>query len=427
MEIVIIHYHLNPGGVTRIIESQIRAIKLESGETKITLVCGNSNGRNEIEGCPVLCSEMFNYMEAGISGTELTERVSIITGYLKSLINDQTILHCHNLNLGKNPALLMAVFNLASTGVPVLSHCHDFAEDRPMNLALLQKVIPMMTSVSMKQVLYPDLKKTQFAVLSSCDFNRLIGEGIDVTKINLLPNPVLAFNAQRNKTESQISELLKRTPRKKLCLYPVRAITRKNMGEVVLLSVLFKETMQFAVTLAPRNPIEVPQYKRWKNFCRNNDMDVLFEAGALINYEDLIFISDFCITTSIQEGFGMAYLEPWLAGIPVVGRELACVINDFKEHGLIFPALYKGIYVNYAGGLFDFKDLPTDQKEQFILELSGDFDKRQQVLAENPVLSDLFKPVAPEIIKSNQDIISAKFSIKEYGERLFAIYRKISG
>ncbi len=426
MEIIILHYHLNPGGVTRIIESQIQALQIESKDTKITVICGNANGRKDIEGCSVLTFEILDYLEAGLTQTEVTNRVALITDYLTSVITDQTIIHCHNLNLGKNPALLMSVFDLASKGVPIVSHCHDFAEDRPFNMDLLQRLIPKMTSISIHQILYPDFKKVQFAVLNSCDFNRLIAEGIDIGKISLLPNPVVNFNRHHKNHVNNIKVSMERTPAKKLCVYPVRAITRKNIGEVVLLAILFNDSIQFAITQPPRNPIEVPQYRRWKDYCQNHKIDILFEVGEHTNYEDLINISDFCISTSIQEGFGMAFLEPWLAGKPVVGRELPCVVNDFKEQGLKFPALYERIKVEVDGTHFDFKDLPVEHKEQLLTDILEYSEQRQKIFNDNPGLLSLFNPVEPETIAFNQNIIHTKFSIEEYGKRLFAIYRKIS-
>jgi glycosyltransferase involved in cell wall biosynthesis len=426
MEIIILHYHLNPGGVTRIIESQIQALQIESKETKITVICGNANGRKEIEGCPVLTLEILDYLEAGLTQGEITNRVALISEYLTSVITDQTIIHCHNLNLGKNPALLMSVFDLASKGVSIVSHCHDFAEDRPFNMDLLQRLIPKMTSISIRQILYPDFKKVQFAVLNSCDFNRLIAEGIDIDKINLLPNPVVDFNIQHENRSNNLKVPIERTSARKLCVYPVRAITRKNIGELVLLAILFNDSIQFAITLPPRNPIEVPQYKRWKDYCQNNEIDVLFEVGEHTNYEDFINISDFCISTSLQEGFGMSFLEPWLAGKPVVGRELPCVINDFKEQGLKFPALYDSIKVEVDGRHFDFKDLSVEDKEQLLTDILEYSERRQKIFDDNPGLRSLFNTVEPETIAFNQNIIRAKFSIEEYGKRLFAIYRKIS-
>ena len=63
-------------------------------------------------------------------------------------------------------------------------------------------------------------------------------------------------------------------------------------------------------------------YNQWINFCNGNEIDIVFEAGKKVNFEKLLRGTDFCITTSYKEGFGMVYLEPWLLDTPVVGRDI---------------------------------------------------------------------------------------------------------
>ncbi len=54
----------------------------------------------------------------------------------------------------------------------------------------------------------------------------------------------------------------------------------------------------------------------------------------------MIAKADALITTSVAEGFGLAFLEPWLASKPLVGRNLPEITADFAEHGLDLSALY---------------------------------------------------------------------------------------
>lgn len=51
------------------------------------------------------------------------------------------------------------------------------------------------------------------------------------------------------------------------------------------------------------------------------------------------------ITTSVAEGFGMAYLESLLQGLPLMGRDLPDITADFKEQDLTFPGLYRALRV----------------------------------------------------------------------------------
>ncbi len=83
------------------------------------------------------------------------------------------ILHCHNPNLGKNPALTLAIYQLARQGFSIVNHCHDFPEDRPENMKRLNDMFDQ-SGLSSREVLYPDLPGYHFAVLNTCDYNRVL-------------------------------------------------------------------------------------------------------------------------------------------------------------------------------------------------------------------------------------------------------------
>ena len=51
------------------------------------------------------------------------------------------------------------------------------------------------------------------------------------------------------------------------------------------------------------------------------------------------------VTTSVAEGFGLAFLEPWLAGKPLLGRDLPEITEDFKENGVVLDALYSSLQI----------------------------------------------------------------------------------
>ena len=53
--------------------------------------------------------------------------------------------------------------------------------------------------------------------------------------------------------------------------------------------------------------------------------------------------SDFIVTTSIAEGFGLAFLEPWIIGKPVMGRDLPDITRDFAANGIEMGNLYQRI------------------------------------------------------------------------------------
>jgi glycosyltransferase involved in cell wall biosynthesis len=426
MEVAILHYHLNPGGVTRVIEAQIKGLLSQPGHLKLSVISGSS-GQNFHEHIPVHTSDLLLYNEKE-NPEEVIQKVNSVIDYLKSFTTNHTVLHCHNSNLGKNPVLTLAIYELALQGYRILNHIHDFAEDRPANLSRITRYLAAYGSHSPDQILYPSLSNYHFVVLTSCDYERVASKGIPSSRIHLLPNCIMPPGKDKGRSHKQgIRETLGIDNEKILCTYPVRPITRKNIGEVVLLAALFSDMCRFVITLAPLNPLEIPQYLKWKMFCEAQNIPVIFEAAGKVNFSELISASDFCISTSIREGFGMTFLEPWQAGVPVIGRELPCVINDLKAKGVVFPFLYPSINVFDGNLKVDYGHLEADNQEHIVRSVLANAGAKQQVVNDNPFLAHLFDPVSPEIIENNRSAIQKHFSTDQYGRELFRIYRQVSG
>ena len=196
MQILIAHSHLNPGGVTRIIQSQVESLK----GMNIKVLVGAAEDPEAItsKGAELHIMEDLNYLERrNYSEKEAKEMLHNIHGQLKSFINRDTVLHFHNLNLGKNPIVTYAVYLLAKDGVQVFNHAHDFAEDRPTNYTFLKEIITDIFLQDVNRVLYPNLPNYRFGVLNSFDYNRLVEYGVEQTRIDWFPNPV-TFTILRN-------------------------------------------------------------------------------------------------------------------------------------------------------------------------------------------------------------------------------------
>ncbi len=429
MEVIIIHYHLNPGGVTRVIESQIAGIKGISPETNVHVICGQANQQVIAHEVPVVIEPAMGY-SAVSDQNEYSHNVNSIMEFFKFHRTGNPVFHFHNPGLGKNPAVTFSAYLLASQGVPIVLHCHDFAEDRIDNLTLLKKTIPAYADLALSKVLYPDFPNCHFVVLNSCDFARILNAGIDASRLHLLPNPVAIqtalSNAHRAERRNIICEILNIHPGKKICTYPVRLIERKNPGEFILLATLFQDMAEFIITLPPKNPKELSQYEFWKAFCNSNGLKIVFEAGERINHEELMNISDFCITTSIREGFGMVYLEPWLAGTPVIGRGLPCIIEDLMKQGVVFPRLYDRILVKSGRRVIDFKDAHREEQADIIQSVVQKNPARNELISLNPFLASFLSDVDDNVIRKNRQVISDRFSIEAYGKELLGIYREVS-
>jgi hypothetical protein len=124
-------------------------------------------------------------------------------------------------------------------------------------------------------------------------------------------------------------------------LYPVRGIRRKNLGEALLWSAAATDSHRLGLTLPPLNPIERPCYESWKRLAGECGLPFLFEVGGTrgLSLGDNLAAADLVISTSVAEGFGMVFLETWLAGRCLVGRDLPEITADFVRAGLRLDGL----------------------------------------------------------------------------------------
>ncbi len=428
--IVIIHYHLNPGGVTRIIESQVQALRNSDPSSEILVLTASCENPELIKkaGAEVILEYRLNYLH---ENADYAAEYKALHNFFLGILRKGDLLHVHNINLGKNPVLTLVISEWISKGYPVVNHAHDFAEDRPPNYQFLTQVIKKISNRSVKDILYPEKENLQYIVLNSSDRIKLIDLGVNKEKVFVVPNPVVlsADNNEKDRTEirKSIIEKLKLAGSKKIITYPVRVIRRKNIGEYVLLCHLFQDKANWIVTQPPRNPVEVRPYLEWKKFCMLNKIPLYFEAGNYVDFESLLLASDYCFTTSIKEGFGMVYMEPWLFNIPVIGRNLSNITPDLKEAGIVFPLLYNSIDVIWNDTTTDFAELSAPDQMGYVSGLIESPAQVKDLFSHNEFLEKLLISIDQSLIDKNKAIILQEFSLDNYAKRLERIYQKFTG
>jgi len=318
MNVAVVHYHARPGGVTRVVERAVDSLGKNAR-------CLFFTGEAAYDGSPV--SKLVREVPTlGYSTEKKFQPLELLKRARGAFGGEPDVWHIHNHSLGKNPALTQEVSNLAMAGQKILLQIHDFAEDgRPDNYANLGKL---------QKRLYPVADHIHYAALNKRDYAFLKSAGIPESNLHLLPNAVSPLpETQSLKPNAQ-----------SLFVYPCRAIRRKNIGELLLWSAVMPEA-KFAVTLAPKNPEVKPIYDAWVAFAEELGLHVEFNAGANCSFEEMVAKADALITTSIAEGFGLAFLEPWLAGKPLVGRNLPEITADFETHGLDLSQLYNRLAI----------------------------------------------------------------------------------
>lgn len=428
MKIVTGHYHLNPGGVTKIIQSQLNGIYAVKPETEVHVLFDGQGEENISAPNNVKFSSYSNlgYLPKGLSDKELTLMYEGILQFFKKEVQPQDILHFHNIGLGKNPLVSLVIYNLAKDGCLVINHAHDFPEDRPANLAFIKEVFEKMGVSNYHSILYPDFNNYEFGVLNSFDKNRLLEYGVPESRISLWPNPVNAPKRDELLDPEASKKELKQTLGIKnnlpIITYPVRVIRRKNIGEYILLAKLFKNKANFMVTLPPLNPVEIEYYKDWVHFCSEEDIPVIFEAGTKCSFKTVMAATDFCFTTSIMEGFGMVFVEPWLWGNPVAGRGINAVIPDIESIGVEFPLLYNSFLVDDSKEDFGFWEM--EEQKQYIKVASK--ATLEHFIKNNPHFTEFMLKNWSKLVRHNAEVITTELSEEKYGSKLFKKYNTLS-
>jgi glycosyltransferase involved in cell wall biosynthesis len=430
MNVAVVHYHARPGGVTRVVERAVESL----GERAHCLFFTGEAARGDTP----LQKKIRTVPNLGYSTEQKFQPLELLKRARGTFGGEPDVWHIHNHSLGKNPALTQEVSNLAMAGQKILLQIHDFAEDgRPDNYTNLGKL---------KERLYPVAPHIHYAALNNRDFNFLKAAGIPEENLHLLPNAVSAFGNLKLETQNP----------EPFYVYPCRAIRRKNIGELLLWSAAMPDA-KFAVTLAPKNPDVKPIYDAWVAFAAELGLNVEFDAGANTPFEEMIAKADALITTSIAEGFGLAFLEPWLAGKPLVGRNLPEITADFERHGLDLSALYNRLGVPLTskawniGGEF-FQTLETQMRaaaEAYGRDWSDErFDAARSELVQNGtvdfgILDEELQRViiraakedpsmfgdglgdASAQVAGNRAVVEQAYSPEAYGDHLASIYHEL--
>lgn len=265
----------------------------------------------------------------------------------------QTILHWHNHSLGKNVSIPVAIDQLTERyQYAQLLQIHDFAEDfRPTNLSELASASadePIDRLAALNRFCYPGRRGIHYATLTSGDADLLKKLGIPENQIHCLPNNVTLgeqATQSRSAAKEKVGQAIGVSGEFQWYLYPIRGIRRKNLGETLLLSQLMDKQTYFAITLPPTTQIEADSYERWRTIAEAHAPRTVFDAGTFpqVSFHDNIAAADCILSTSVAEGFGMAYLEPWLAGRGVVARDLPGVTEDFRRRGLALQRFYTSV------------------------------------------------------------------------------------
>ncbi len=447
MRIAVVHYHLKPGGVTRIVESAAEALAphgVELAAISGEPYTGEADLKTGVVSGLQYTTDESDYVDPKYLLHELKAEAKKLLG------GEPDLWHIHNHSLGKNAVMADVVGLLARQETPVLLQIHDFAEDgRPANYQLIGE------GISDWKHLYPYGPRIHTTVLNRRDASFLKQAGLPAECLHLLPNPVsvpVMPAGDPPKTDGM----------ERLFLYPTRAIRRKNMGEFLFWAALAREGETFATTLAPANPTARPVYERWMTFAAEQKLPAIFELAEAVDlsFPAVMAAAETIVTTSVAEGFGMAFLEPFLFGKTLCGRDLPDITGDFTEYGVRLDGLYDRLDVPLAwiggAGELEQKIAPAltasftaygrDCGEEEIASalataIDGervefgrlDEDLQERAIVHLRALANPADDIRPPALKrqdaataaANRAAIVEHFNLEQYGQRLLGIYRQL--
>jgi hypothetical protein len=233
------------------------------------------------------------------------------------------------------------------------------------------------------------------------------------------------------------------------------------------LSLFFKDEGSLSITLPPNSATDIRSYKNWKAFVKDWNLKVAFDRGLSHDFETNVMSADSLITTSITEGFGFSYLEPWLFGKLLWGRKLPDICRDFENKGIQLQHLYTQLLVpldwiglhqfrakwincvqqacrlfNYRigntliqqafdsctqDGHIDFGLLDEGSQKKVIADLVGGRKTSDGLMQLNPFLTNPGDVSDKNsLIRHNRDAIERSYNQKQYGRNLREIYDRVA-
>ncbi len=348
VDLVIFHYHLQPGGITSVIRQGVESLARHSRHvSRVKIVVGRMPENAKLfTGAEIVCLPDIDYgTERSLGGVIWKERVQRLSdSLLEQFGASDAVWWIHNYHLGKNPLFTEAVLKLAGAadGPRMILQPHDFPEaGRYRNLSALDRLVSL--------PLYPDGPQVRYAVINERDRRLLRDAGIHHSRLFLLENPVATpVEEPWTGDKKGLRAILfpHADPRQSTLLYPVRAIRRKNVLEAGMLLRLVDIPLRLVVTLPG---ISKPE-RAYSSLVENAFGDGLiageFAAGVRrfdLRLERMAAACDLVLSSSVQEGFGYLFVHALQWGLPLLARRLETIPGP--------DALYEGYPARFYDGL----------------------------------------------------------------------------
>lgn len=382
VKLVIVHYHLRPGGIRRVIELATPFLLQRLGNvTTVEVVCGEAADEkwNQNFAQLVAPAKLQLTIEPAIGYySEQTGKVTKTTHSIATTLNktladanpNNCLVWAHNLGIGRNLLLTRELTRAcAARSITLISHHHDWwFDNRWLRWPEIRRSgFPTLASVA--KIIFPETPTVRHAAINHQEA-AILKRHLPKTA-TWLPNL-----ATRNETpKPDRVRFAQRWLQKKLnhhsapvWILPCRLLRRKNIAEALLLTRWLRPEAWLVTTGGASSEDELAYFEKLQQAAQQHHWRL--RLGVLQSNEkekpavaELLAASEAVLLTSIQEGFGLPYLEAAAAGRPLVARNLPNVAPDLHQFGFRFPQAYDEILVRPE--LFDWKAERARQQIQF--------------------------------------------------------------
>lgn len=374
---------MRPGGIRRIIElATPHLISKLGGVDSVVLACGEANDRlwnktfTQLV-CPARAeftvAPVFNYVsEQKLSPARLRVAMNrALDRLLAKLSGADCIVWAHNLGIARNLALTAGLARACEQrGIPLISHHHDWwFDNRWLRWPEMQRFGARNMS-STARTIFPATKTIRHVAINRTDasvlqrhFREQAGWLPNLAERATPPSPERVQAAGRW-LQTRLGD--KAAP---VWILPCRLLRRKNVAEALLLTRWLRPDAWLVTTGGVSSRDEQSYFHKLSAAAHRHQWRL--RLGVLAGDEtrkppvaELMAASECVMLTSVQEGFGLPYLEAAAAGRPLVARSLPNIAPDLAQFGFRFPQYYAEILVHT--GLFDWSAERSRQAERFL-------------------------------------------------------------
>lgn len=337
----------------------------------------------------VVVEPRFLYSSELADPPSVAELVPVCSRLLESPGGGGTVLWAHNLGLGRNGPLARAWAEAAvATGTVFLSHHHDFFFDnRWGRWPELRRAGAAFPDDAARWV-FPAGPGIMHIAINGRD-HALLGAGHGARAL-WWPNPVTPpRHGAGQETEARRWLAGKTGHDDPYWLVPCRLLRRKNLAESLLLARWLLPGTRVVTTGAPTSRDEESYAASLGGEARRCgwplDLSVLAGAEDAPPVSALLAGAEGVLLNSLQEGFGLPYLEAAAAERPLLARALPNVLPDLLAMGLEVPDAYDEILIPPDG--FDIRAECVRQEKLWQVWCENLPDEVRDMAGRPPLLS----------------------------------------